>query len=61
MKYSISIKTNKKYCDKVYYYYKVYHDSKTSTLNPHEQQNVCQNMCPKMKNKWKATFHLSNN
>ena len=48
-------KNKQKYCDKVYHCYKVYHDSQTSTLSPHKQQNVLwQNMCSKTKNKWKA-------
>ena len=54
-------KNKQKYCNKVYHYYNVYHDSQTLTLSPHKQQHVCQNMCRKMKSKWKATFHLSNN
>ena len=44
-------KNKQKYCDKVYHIYKVYHDSQTSTSSPHKQQNVCQNMWSKTKNK----------
>ena len=43
-------KNNQKYCDKVYHDYKVCHDLQILTLSPHKQQNVCQNMCPRMKN-----------